>query len=389
MYCKSVPRINLTPKLQEILMIHSRELSLKSLISSNEGIHLTCYLQNQGCVENLKQQIYKSILKAKLVLKQAMPEDEQNKFLQPLTNLVHNPTMLNGFKSNIGIFRTADSFRIISIPNEVETITVVASSFHIKPLLRWLQTDREFLFLGIKKDAAFLYRGSNSQVKLVDTVLFPEPLSKDLHAKVKNIKMNENTQWFSNWLYESSRKSSLPLFLAGEKPMIKFLNQNLSYYKLRKKPLSYSFSNNEVLDVVSQARHVLLNETNAKLDRALQEYKLATSLNLGQKNLIEIAKAAVMGKIKKLIVSDGMQIYGLLDKNTGKINIHPTHLNHQDDDLLDDIAQIVIERGGKVVVTSKDQLPKRRPILAILKDTSKNILQPTLGTQNFNQELQA
>lgn len=370
-------------------MIHSRELSLKSLISSNQGIHLTCYLQNQGSVESLKQQIYKSVLKAKLVLKEAMSEDDQNKFLQPLTNLVHNPVMLNGFKSNIGIFRTTDSFRIISIPNEVETITVVASSFHIKPLLRWIQTDREFLLLGIKKDGAFLYRGSNSQVKLVDTVLFPEPLSNELNAKVKNIKMNANTQWFINWLYESARKSSLPLFMAGEKPMVNFLNNNLSYYKLRKKALSYNFSNQEVLGVVSRARHVLLKETNAKLDRALQEYKLASSLNLGQKNLIEIAKAAVMGKIKKLIVSDGMQIYGLLDKSTGKINIHPTHLNHQDDDLLDDIAQIVIERGGKVVVTSKDQLPKRRPILAILKDSSKNILQPTLNTHKFQNELQA
>lgn len=375
---------------QEIhMMIQSRELSLKSLITSNEGIHLTCYLQNQSSVENLKQQIYKSVLKAKLVLKEAMPEEEQTKFLQPLTNLIQNSSMLKGLKTNIGIFRTTESFRIISIPNEVENITVVASSFHIKPLLRWIQTDREFLLLGVKKDSAFLYRGSNNHIKLVDTVLFPEVLSSQLQGENQALKMNESTQWLHNWLYESARKSSLPLFIAGEMLMVDFLNENMTYNKLRKKPLSSHFSNTDILDIASHARQVLLKENHSRVERAIKEYDLASSVNLGQKNLIQIAKAAVMGNIKKLIVSDGMQIYGLLNKKTGQINIHPTHLNHQDDDLLDDIAQIVIERGGKVVVVSKDQLPKRRPILAILKDSSKNILQPTIDSHNFTSELQA
>ena len=39
----------------------------------------------------------------------------------------------------------------------------------------------------------------------------------------------------------------------------------------------------------------------------------------------------------------------------------------QDDDILDDLAQTVLASGGEVVVASKDELPKGRIILAILK----------------------
>ena len=58
-----------------------------------------------------------------------------------------------------------------------------------------------------------------------------------------------------------------------------------------------------------------------------------------EKNIFQIAKAAVQGKIRKLIVADGIQIFGKLDKHTGGVSINPAHLDHEDDDLLDDLSQ--------------------------------------------------
>jgi len=53
---------------------------------------------------------------------------------------------------------------------------------------------------------------------------------------------------------------------------------------------------------------------------------------------------------------------------SGDLVIHPEHLDHEDDDLLDDIAQTVIQNGGEVIVAKRNEIPNRRPILAILKN---------------------
>lgn len=47
--------------------------------------------------------------------------------------------------------------------------------------------------------------------------------------------------------------------------------------------------------------------------------------------------------------------------------IHPVELDHEDDDILDDLAQAVLTAGGEVIVAPKDQLPTTSPVLAILK----------------------
>ena len=79
--------------------------------------------------------------------------------------------------------------------------------------------------------------------------------------------------------------------------------------------------------------------------------------------------------MKKLIVASEIKIFGRLDKNTGGLAIHPFDLDHEDDDILDDLAQTVLASGGEVVVASKDDIPKGRPALAIVEDqdTSKEV----------------
>ncbi len=108
------------------------------------------------------------------------------------------------------------------------------------------------------------------------------------------------------------------------------------------------------------------------------EFYHAEDLNMANKNIYQIAKATMEGKVKKLIIADGICIFGKVDRKTGSLQIHPAHLDHEDDDILDDLAQEVLSKGGEVVVAARDEIPKGRPILAILdssgSELSKNIL---------------
>jgi hypothetical protein len=149
-------------------------MTLKPLLESSDGVHLTVYLDNPGKLTDLKIQLREAINQASDWLHPVMSVEERIKFLEPLDALLLDTRILKQMKGNIGLFRNQNSFRVLNIPVDVEQTCQVATSFHIKPLLRWLQTDREFLLLGLESKAAHLYLGSQDSLKLVDSVLFPE-----------------------------------------------------------------------------------------------------------------------------------------------------------------------------------------------------------------------
>ncbi|MCB0355823.1 MAG: hypothetical protein KDD40_02390 [Bdellovibrionales bacterium] len=357
-------------------MIQSKELSLKTIIHSKEGVHLTSYLENRGNVNQFKKQIRESIEVATEHLSSIMPEKELRSFIAPLSQLLSDTKILKSFKSNIGLFRTRDSFRMLSIPIGVDHLCVVATSFHVKPLLRWIQADKEFLLLGLEKGSASLYLGTQSSLRHIDTIIFPEVLLKenseanysDLKLKkFKDFKFDETLEWLNEWIYEITGKNKVPLFVAGAPDLTKKLYLKLRYSRVRRKPILNSFNQSKLTDAIAEARNLLQRETKQMLEKSLVEFYWAEDMKLGKKNIFQIAKAAVQGKIRKLIVADGVQIFGKLDRITGGLSINPVHLDHEDDDLLDDLSQTVLASGGEVIVVPREQIPKGRPILAILK----------------------
>jgi hypothetical protein len=118
------------------------------------------------------------------------------------------------------------------------------------------------------------------------------------------------------------------------------------------------------------------------------EFYHAEDLNLANRNIFQIAKAAIQGKVRKLIIADGINIFGKIDKKSGGISIHPAHLDHEDDDILDDLAQEVLAQGGEVIVASRDEIPKGRPILAILEKSNSDLVKHQSAISTNEPELE-
>ncbi len=343
-------------------MLTSKQATLKPLLESENGIHLTAYLINRGDLIDLKSQVKTVINESYKWLSTAMTNEEHMRFLEPLDSLLLDARILKQMKGNVGLFRTLDSFRILNIPIDIEYSCQVATSFHVKPLLRWLQTDREFLLLGMEKDSAHLYLGSQDSFKLVDSILFPG-LSKE-----KQFKEDEMFSWLNDWVNELTKNTKPKLFVAGEESKIAGLNRHLKYSHLAKSPISNSFGEHNVNDICADIRKLLKEESKIALEKSLFEFKFAEEGNRIRKNIFQIAKAVVQGKVRKLIVTDELNIFGTIDRKTGGLALHPFDLNHEDDCILDDLAQMVLSQGGEIVIAKRDEIPKGRPILAILDD---------------------
>jgi hypothetical protein len=365
-------------------MTASKISVLKPLIKSQGGIHLTAYLINKGNVIRLKQQLRETIEMAKEHILPVMSAEDVDKFIEPIIKLIDDNKLLKNIHGNIGIFRTFDTFRVLSLPVKVEQTCAVATSFHVKPLLRWMQSDREFLILGIGEASASLYQGNQNSLSLIDNLIFPKgtEVQEDFfnYIDLKKVRLEKQRQddtleWLNEQLYKLFKDAKPKLFVAGNKDVTTGFLKNCRYENTYKISVWPTFSSDKIALICAEVRSIQRKEIKKSFDFSMMEFHQVGDLNLANKNIFQIARAAIRGKISKLLIADGVNIFGKLDRKSGGLAIHPADLDHEDDDLLDDIAQEVLAHGGEVVVANRDQIPKGRPILAILKPTEDEIKQ--------------
>jgi hypothetical protein len=103
---------------------------------------------------------------------------------------------------------------------------------------------------------------------------------------------------------------------------------------------------------------------------ALSELELAMSRDRAVTYLEDIAISAVYGKIQKLFVVENRYVWGSINKQTGEIFIKPRQVNAHDDDVLDDLCQLVLSKGGEVVVVKEINNFKGHYAVAIVSDRS-------------------
>lgn len=372
-------------------MMTEKKISLKPILESSEGIHLTAYLVNRGDLVEIKAQLREVLVETNEWLFSVLTVDERKKFLEPLESLLNDARIFKSMKGNIGLFRTKDSFRILNVPVELERQCHVATSFHIKPLLRWMQFDREFLLLGLNDDHALLYWGNQTSIQRIDSFSYEEVLksTKQLMQALKQPNKRqlktlrtEINSWLNDWLDLFTQKSSPKLFIVGDKILTEGLLGQIRYKNSLKKIIDAKLDEQNFLEICNGIRQAMKNEAKKTLEQALLEFRFAEEMNLTKKNIFHIAKAAVKGKVKKLIIADEINIFGKVDKKTGGLAIHPLDLDHEDDDILDDLAQAVLASGGEVIIAPREEIPKGRPVLAILENNDPTF-EKTLDNENY------
>jgi len=372
-------------------MLASKMTVLRPLIESNQGQHLTAYLVESQNIFQLKRQLRETLETAYEYLAPVMSPEALTRFLAPIHNALDDSQLLKKLKGNLGVFRNENSFRILSLPVPVEQTCVVATSFHVKPLLRWIQTDREFLLLGVTDNSASLYQGNQSSFELVAKAVFPAFMKKHSHGRepigpqkkqLKDLQLNAPAEWFNDWLFKITKDSKPLLFVAGRNDLANAILEDIRYTKSKIRQSWPHFSESSEQDICSEIRALSKTMAQKDLEMALIEFYQAEDFNLAHKNIFQIAKAAVKGKVRKLIIADGINIFGKLDKKSGGLSIHPTHLDHEDDDILDDLAQEVLAHGGDVIVAAKEEIPKGRPILAILERSDSEMIHSPRATAN-------
>jgi hypothetical protein len=338
-------------------------LTLKPIIDSRGGVHLTVYLERTRDIAGLKLQIHESIETARELLSANMSFEEFATFVAPLQKLLNDEPTLKSFRHNIGIFRKDNSFRMINLPIEVEHLTVVAESYHVKPLLKWMQNSKQFVWVDFRGRDCRIFAGDDSQVKLLDVFRY-RPDGSDIKRDVDMTLLTESIVDFSRQRWGDQ---SIAAYLTGEPNVCQRSAAVLRRAGVTVKYLRHIVASDSQEKIVGKIRRHLTRRSLQRVANAIREFHVAGVFNSAEKSISQIAKFAIKGKVKKLIIADDCQMFGKFDPLTGSVSITPVQMDHRDDDILDDLAQEVISNGGEVIVTKQKWIPSNRPALAIVE----------------------
>jgi hypothetical protein len=316
------------------------------------------------------------------------PAREVRPLVEKFQALGGDSSFWNHRTEGLAVFGSPEGFHIFDLQQAVKDLVVAADSFHVKPLLRALQSADRFQVLALNRHEAKLYEGSREALDLVETPNVPSTITEalgdeltDPHQTVASYglgaggggkamhhghgaKMDEveidMLRFFRaidrGVLEHHSRPSGLPLMLAA-------LPENESEFRgVSHNPFLMSEGlsmNPEALSADAlreKAWEVMEPVVRKRLADRVERYQVARSRELGSDVPAEVAMAVVAGRVGTLLIEGERQIPGRLNTATGRIELgeltDPTI-----DDVLDDLAEAVLRKKGEVVVVPAEHMP--------------------------------
>jgi len=318
--------------------------------------------------------------------------------LAPFEALADNKSFWDHTLNGLAIFGTHNFFKIVGLPISQNKLAVVADSFHLKPLKKYLQSVDRYQVLGLSLHDFQLYEGNRhsiSQIELPED--FPDTIKEALgeelteeHLTVaayggvggnkgnmvhghggRKDELDVDAERFfraaADVVYEKiSKPSGLPLILAALPEHHNLLQKVNKNPFLLKEGITVSPGSIEMDRFVNMAWEVMEPNYKQRLRSYADSFQEAVSKNNGSAGISDVARAAGESRVEMLLLEENRVIPGRLNRETG--TIENGDLEHPElDDLLDDIGELVSTRGGKVVVVPKDMMPTNTGLAAIFR----------------------
>jgi len=369
------------------------------VIAPHEPPCLTIYqATHRSHPENQQDPIrYRNQLKVlESSLRRKYPERNINGLMKPMYDLCEDHAFWNHTLDGLAVFRSQDMFRVFRLQEPVREFTVVADSFHTKPLLRVLQSYQRYQLLALSRNGLRLFEGTRESLdEITPASGVPQTLQDALGSETEEpyhvtgpyggakgpgitfgkgsrkeqaeVDAERYFRIIDKAVHEHhSRPSGLPLLLAALPE-----NQGL-FRQLTQNPLLMAEGieiNPDALssgELHAKAWGIVMPHIAADLNRLVVEYDEARAKGLGSADLETVAKAAAEGRIANLFLDADVQIPGRVDPQNGSIMIDEL-IDPEVDDVLDDIGELVLGKRGRVKVVPSADMPSSTGVAATFR----------------------
>jgi hypothetical protein len=335
-----------------------------------------------------------AIREAREQLGGAMSANEAKKFLDPLERL-STPDFWAEHAAGLAVFRSRDHTAVYRLPTTFERTIVVADSFHIRPLIRFLQSNQRYFLLSLSQNYVRLFKGSAAGLGPVEVTELPRSLEAALgtEERQRSVRTHFGSTGGKNALYGGSDKSDtsrdedllrffrtvdaalwpvlrdekVPLVLAApqrEMPMYRSITR---YTHVAEHGVHGNFAEARMEDLHAKAWPIVQEIVDARTNEVHEQYERLVSRARALDEIRGIAQYAIQGRVHKLLLEQDSRLWGKLDKTSGSIELHGKDRAQGDDDVLDDLAEAVLLRGGEVFAVERSRMPSKSPVAAILR----------------------
>jgi hypothetical protein len=292
-------------------------------------------------------------------------------------------------REGLAVFATRESFDVYRLTRPVQQLAVVADRAHTKPLLQYLQTSDRYHLLVLSINTAQLYEGNRYQLDEVDLSEADIPESmidaldhemRDLHATLAAYHTATGDKWDAPQnhglkktdidndieqffravdravIVKYSIPSQLPLILAAlpeHHHLFRRVSHNKQLIDGGIKTNAASLSKEELRKL---AWEIFEPRYTTQLDNIINQFRHAATKGMGADQLEQIVKDGFDGKVGALLLEADRVVPGrIIDRD--KVVFDTEEIDPLIDDVLDDLAELVLRHGGEVWIIPKDKMP--------------------------------
>ena len=124
-----------------------------------------------------------------------------------------------------------------------------------------------------------------------------------------------------------------------------------------------SFENKQLMEGVWEIIEPIYLE---KTQNLVNSFKNAKANSLSSDDLAQITSADFENRVETILIEADRIIPGKIDYNDGKIELGDI-TDPDFDDILDDLAELVLKKRGEVIVLPKERMPSDTGIAAIYR----------------------
>jgi hypothetical protein len=317
------------------------------------------------------------------------PHDAET-LLEPLRELAKAP-LWQRRRDALAVFRSRDVFTHYRIPAHVPELTVVSDSFHTRPLVRYLNSNRRhFYVLAIAPSEIAVLEGTLERLAPVDREDLPPELDDALRAEhgraylavlppadaapgrrargVNGHGREGLARWFKTIdraLWTWLKDDPAPLVLAGSAQHHEAYRAASRYPELLDEGVEEDIAAMGLAELHGKVLELIRSRDVEVLGAILARLASALSLGRAHTDLAVIARAAVEGRVGMLLFAADAQQWGRLDRRTGALELSARQRDDVDADVIDDLCEVVLLAGGDVHELPENTLAT--PVAAIYR----------------------
>jgi len=306
------------------------------------------------------------------------------------------------------VFHAPGFVRRYRLPVDFPELVVVGRTFHTHPLLEILQAPDRFWVLELGQGRVRLWRGDALGIARVDAPDLPEDMEsvlgyeylKDAELVHRGVRRGDTAAraqtggamgaFSGHGVGDYDREAPLKRFFTavdeavvaeigpGRDPVIlAAVTEHHPLYRsvTRIEGLTSHGIEASIRDWSGERIHgtawpIALEAAEARIDAALALWERSYGLGKAEADLASLGSLAVAGRLRALMTERGRRLWGTFDRRTGALEVIRDGGDDPGPDaveLLDELAEIVLLKGGAILVVPPDRMPTDTGAAGILR----------------------